>query len=856
MKKLPLSMNARMKAVLYLVVVLALAACTQPGGPPNPTEPPGAFALAAPAAFCMADDAGGVTISWSAAERAASYTVFRNGEQIAVLGGTTTTYRDEGSFEPGTQIEYSIRASNGIGVAQSAPVSASVPFGVCLQGKKMIASSSEFALAIAEDGTVWAWGSNNNGALGQGTYFLDFPGPVQVPFLSNVTAVAAGRSHALALDADGHVWAWGANFDAQLGLPLSVPEHTVPTMLSGLPPMIDIAAGEDHSLSVAADGSVWAWGRNSEGQAGADPDSNSQIGPPVRLESLTNVRSVHAGWSSSFAVHADGTVSAWGSNEGGVLGASGEPYHFEPRKVPDVESAVWVSASEDAAVALLETGSVVAWGNLPWENAPPPVIMTLNSAPAAVLELGNVSSISLNMHGVLAVLDDGTVVQGGGDWRVDEPQFDEDFPIWPPEPVPGITDARLVSTSHRFTVALTGSGEVLAWGVNRRGSLGEHMPRERYTLTELATSETFARIDASSSHVLAVTDQGDVYSWGYPDDRILANGAGADGVSRPKLVPGLDDIVDIAAGYRFSLAVDGSGSVYSWGNAEAGQLGHGDLTANWVAQPRLVTGLTGIVAVSAGNAHALALDDQGAVWAWGLNSDGQTGTGSPEDFVAAPTQVSLPADAEQIAAGMSHSVAVLADGSVWSWGNGGYGALGRGGATGASASDESEPVLSQATGVRAVAAGADFTVAIQADGTAVAWGRGANGRLGTGTTSNSSVPLAVVGLEDLTFVTADDDHVLAVDTSGALFGWGRDGGALGSRSESSDAPFSVSTPVRIESGAAPYLAAAGDGFSVVVLDGVAYATGMDDGGLGVGKLFFSVDPMLVDGLPRIAQPRN
>jgi len=169
---------------------------------------------------------------------------------------------------------------------------------------------------LKTDGTVWAWGDNYSGQLGDGTT-TERRTPVQVSGLTDVIAVTGGEGHGLALRADGTLWAWGDNYSGQLGDGTTT-ERRTPVQVSGLTDVIAVAAGGYHSLAVKTDGTLWTWGDNWSGQLG-DGTTTERI-TPVQILGLTDVIAIAAGWEHSLALKSDGTVWAWGLNDEGRLG--------------------------------------------------------------------------------------------------------------------------------------------------------------------------------------------------------------------------------------------------------------------------------------------------------------------------------------------------------------------------------------------------------------------------------------------------------------------------------------------------------------------------------------------------------
>jgi alpha-tubulin suppressor-like RCC1 family protein len=241
-----------------------------------------------------------------------------------------------------------------------------------------------------------------------------------------------------------------------------------------------------------------------------------------------------------------------------------------------------------------------------------------------------------------------------------------------------------------------------------------------------------------------------------------------------------------AAGARHSLMVDASSShgVWAWGDNSQGQLGDGT-TTNRPSSLTKVSGLTDVKAVAAAGTFSVALKTNGTVWTWGSNNHGQLGNGGSAAGSAVPVQVSGITSAVSISAGSSGNVlAVLSDGTVKAWGSNYYGQLGNGGVGG----DSNVPVTvtglsGVSTGYGAVATGFGHSVAVLADGTVKTWGLNASGQLGNGGTTNNPAPTTVAGLTGATAVSAGAFHTLALLSNGTVRAWGfNSNGQLGDNS--------------------------------------------------------------------------
>lgn len=294
----------------------------------------------------------------------------------------------------------------------------------------------------------------------------------------------------------------------------------------------------------------------------------------------------------------------------------------------------------------------------------------------------------------------------------------------------------------------------------------------------------------------STSNDGTVWTWGNDFNGQLGDGGTNANKNTPVQVSGLTDMVAVAGGSNHSLAVKSDGSVYTWGGNNRGQLGYDPDPATTTFEdsstPGQVSGLTDVVAVAGGASYSLALKSDGTMWAWGNNDVGQLGNGESGSGLTSitPVQVEDPSDASgfftgvvAVAAGSHHSLAVKSDGTVWAWGWNLYGQLGDGTTT-----NSSTPVqASNLTGATDVSGGNFHSVALKSDGTVWAWGRNDKGQLGhdpnpaTSGFQNSSTPSQVSGLTDVKDVASGLNHnLVATNTSGAVWAWGcNDYGQLG-----------------------------------------------------------------------------
>jgi alpha-tubulin suppressor-like RCC1 family protein len=228
-----------------------------------------------------------------------------------------------------------------------------------LDGVVAVLAGNKHSVALKKDGTVWTWGYNGSGQLGDGTTRHSSV-PDRVAGISNVKAIASGSGHIVALKNDGTVWAWGGNQSGQIGNGEYVDSKT-PVQVSGLGDVTAIAAGAFNTSALRKDGTLWSWGFNGKGQLGNG--GNERSSSPVRVSGLDDVHAIAAGDWHVVALRHDGTVWAWGSNHASQLGSTAASYSFSPVQVAGLHNIADITASVGHTIAIASNNTVWAWGD-------------------------------------------------------------------------------------------------------------------------------------------------------------------------------------------------------------------------------------------------------------------------------------------------------------------------------------------------------------------------------------------------------------------------------------------------------------------------------------------------------------
>jgi alpha-tubulin suppressor-like RCC1 family protein len=513
--------------------------------------------------------------------------------------------------------------------------------------------------------------------------------------LTNATVIGAGHYHSLAFTSDGRVVGWGDDSGGQTNGPI------------GLGGVIALAGGRAHSLALKSDGSVAAWGANHYGQANVPPG-------------LTGLTAIAAGAYHSLALRHDGTVVAWGA---GLTNTGSHPFLGQASVPADLSNVVAIAAGEYHSLALKADGTVVVWGltSVSAPNTPP---WGLTNAVAISAFANNLVLSAGGWPQILSAPENSTAYSGQHKYY--NPQVAGLPPLscqwrFNGTEIPGATNSSLSLTD----LAETNAGVYTLIVTNAYGLANRSMTLQVINSPPLITQQPASlvvgeRWDPRFS-VRATGSEPLHYQWRCNGTNLLGTGSMFLTVSNAQVSQAGD--YDVVISNRFGITLSSNAALRVLPVCVAAWGGKGD------GQTYVPPGLTNVVAVSAGNGHALALMGDGTVVAWGKNIyDRYSKTNVPPGL----------SNVVAIASGSSHNLALKSNGTVVGWG--------------ALTAPPSAP-----TNVIGLAAGMRHNLVLKADGTVASWG--------------ASIWQTPPGLSNVVAVAACWSHSAALRRDGTVMIW-------------------------------------------------------------------------------------
>jgi alpha-tubulin suppressor-like RCC1 family protein len=588
---------------------------------------------------------------------------------------------------------------------------------------RSVAAGYGHSLAVKSDGSLWAWGLNDNGQLGLG-HTDNKTEPTRVGAASDWASVYCGSHSSYAVNTSGRLFAWGYNEFGQLGVGDKA-EHLAPAQVGGTG-WDKVSPGPLDCLAVKGDGTLWSWGYNVNGQLGLPADYKDHL-TPTRVGTATTWKDVACGPYHTVAVTEptpgtnDDKFAACGSNHYGQIGLGFPLYRCSPEKIGTTAGWLQVDASLTHGAGVRDDFSLWTWG-----------------------------------YDI-----DGALGGSGGLTAPARVGFDNDW---------GSVAAGAYTDSN-YTMAIKKNGTLWAFGGNASGQLGLGDKESRSAPTQVGLGTDWKVVACSDGvgdrgrqrsgdpytlddHTLAIKADGSLWAWGANDHGQLGLGsAGAADELTPVRVGSGADWAAVAAGDDYSAALKTNGTLWTWGRGQFGQLGHGSKAA--VAVPTQVTTGSGVDTFTAfacgsgrDSSHMLAVKTDGSLWGWGYQSSGELGQGLVIDYYLSPVRIGSDSDWSTVACGSSYgdnySLATKTGGQLYAWGGNFRGQLGGGdyvvrfdvGAAGGGGSAWA-----------GVVAGSN-SFGLRTDGTLWAWGDNEWGQLGLGDakaySSTTVFPLAEI----------------------------------------------------------------------------------------------------------------
>lgn len=660
-----------------------------------------------------------------------------------------------------------------------------------LNGWTQVTAGETVNCAIKLDKTLWCWGSDTNGRTGQNKSSGTTPVPTEVSGGGSWLSVSANYNHVCAIKADSTLWCWGNNGNGKTGRNTTTGDTLIPTQIVAGGSWKQVAVGYSSTCGIKTDDTLWCWGENLYGRTALNTGSGDTMAP-TQVSGGGSWKSIAFGYFHGCGIRSDDTMRCWGGNGSGQIGDNSTTMRLVPTTISGGGTWKYVAAGNGHTCGIKSNDSLWCWG---WNGSG---------------QIGDNSTTQRNAP---------TAISGGGTWKY-------------------VGLGRHYSENH--TCGIKTDNSLFCWGANSQGKLGDNTTTNRLTPTAVVGGKPWSSVSPggyyhtcgidtqkslncwghdSSYPVLGVVDNrknykipilvsgndvwtdlavaglygeqfscgiksgGSLWCWGWNMD-YLGNllGIGATEQTVPTLVTGGGSWTKIDAGHYSLCGIKTDGSLLCWGTNYYGNLGDGTFVDRGAPTQITESGPWIDLSISGyyGDETVCAIKQDGTLWCWGYNGEGQIGNGTTTESEF-PTQVSGGGTWKQVAVGKTHTCGLKSDNTLWCWGEN-YAAFGDG-----TYNDSLVPVnTTGSTEWQRISAGLWFTCGIRSDDKLFCWGPNDSGRTGLGLSSGETLtPTEISGGGTWKYIiaSANSDYsafACGIKTDGSAWCWGSNGsGQLG-----------------------------------------------------------------------------
>eukprot|EP00931_Biecheleriopsis_adriatica_P066264 TRINITY_DN4065_c0_g1_i1.p1 TRINITY_DN4065_c0_g1~~TRINITY_DN4065_c0_g1_i1.p1 ORF type:complete len:892 (-),score=176.46 TRINITY_DN4065_c0_g1_i1:172-2847(-) len=630
----------------------------------------------------------------------------------------------------------------GLIMDQWQPVQVEVPDR---QPCRQVAAGTKHSMALGTDGVMFSWGHGGHGRLGHGPSCDAklLPTAIRIEGNPSFEYIAVGEAHSASIDFLGHVWCWGAGSFGRSGHG-DEDDNMTPLQISSLGGQTckQVALGVLHGLAVTRKGQLWSWGSYLCAGFGADDDQEAAA--PLMDEALEGkiIVEVAAGNFHSLALTDHGEVFSWGSGSMGRLGLgalgpdmknSDQPTPMQVMMTPDLPLIGW---TRPRGATALQTASM-------FQLLPDYLRARAEASQVQCMVAGG-------MHSACIEKDGSCWLWGNGEYGQNASPEQKDF--WKPVLLSPKMKVLNIALGLEHCLMTTTNMELYSWGRNQFGQLGHGTtdticePRQ---VTALAKANI---VSAGEDHSVALTPLGETYTWGNSDSGKLGHGSNMlrSSMGYPKMLKMEQRMQQVACGQQHTAMIDTSGRLFTFGAGWYGRLGQGSMD-NCYSPKRIeqVQKDEGVLRsapswldVACGSFHTCSIDEKSQLWVWGRDH-----AILESDHVPIPclfTQIEEPGvgwkvKVLKVSAGAAHTLCVTAEGNLWGWGDNSKGQLGLGKG---SPSHVGEPMIITGKGwtskaeqnskqgfLMSVSCGHAHSMALVDTGEIWAWGLQCGGRL-------------------------------------------------------------------------------------------------------------------------------